>query len=356
MKKYILLFIFIFSFSYGEDYTNGKILKKIGTSLENNIRGKTYEVDGEEIKDITFYNVDIEGKKIIVEVPIYSQKEYNLKLNEGTRVVLAYEEFANGEIHYYITDIDKRFDYGLLVFLFIAFVIFLGKMKGLKALLSLVVVIAGVFYIFIPMVTKGYSPIMLATVISIFSSIITISFITGLNKKGRIAIISSVLGTLLSGLLSVYFVNRMKFTGYTTVEAIAYIDVLKNIKMKELVSAGIILGSMGAVMDVAMSISSSLFELKEKYNDITPYQLFNSGITIGKDIIGTMINTLILAYVGSSIFDILIIYINLNDLTFLRILNYEFIGTEILRSFVGSIGILAVVPIASYLYAFSKNK
>ncbi|MFK4785505.1 YibE/F family protein [Fusobacterium sp. MFO224] len=356
MKKYLLaLFILICTFSFGEEYTSGKIVGKIGTALENNILTDV-EIDGQEIKDVEFYNVKLRDRIVQVEVPIYGEKEYNLDLEKGTRVVLAYEEDDYGKMKYYITDIDKRFHYGILLIIFVGFTIMLAKFKGVKAILSLLVVILGITYGFIPFVAKGYSPIMLAVMISIFASFVTIAFTTGFDKKGKVAIISSVLGTFVAGILSMYFVQKMKFTGYTTVEAIGYIDLLRGIKVKELVSAGVIIGSMGAVMDVAMSISSALSEIKRKHKEITPHQLFASGITIGKDIVGTMVNTLILAYIGSSLFDVLIIYINLQDLEFIRILNYEFIGTEILRGFLGSIGILAVIPITSYLCAHMKEK
>lgn len=355
MKKYLLgLFIVMCTFSFGEEYVSGKIVGKIGTALENNISSKT-DVDGEEITDVVFYNIKVNNKIIRVESPVYGEKEYNLDLEKGTRVVLAYEPDENGNMDYYITDIDKRFNYGILLFLFVAFTILLAKLKGVKAILSLLIVILGILYVFIPMVAKGYSPIILAVIISIFASGITISLTTGFDKKGKVAITSSILGTLVAGILSIYFVHKMKFSGYTTVEAIGYIDLLKGIKVKELVSAGVIIGSMGAVMDVAMSISSALCEIKRKFKDITPHELFSSGITIGKDIVGTMVNTLILAYIGAGFFDVLIIYINLQDLTLIRILNYEFIGTEILRGLIGSIGILAVIPITSYLYAYTKE-
>ena len=144
----------------------------------------------------------------------------------------------------------------------------------------------------------------------------------------------------------------MGLTGYSTVDAVGYVGILGNIKVKELISAGIILGSMGAVMDVAMSISSSLTELKEKNPNLLPKEIFTSGINIGRDIVGTMINTLILAYIGSSLFDILIISIHINELPVARLFNFEFIAVEILKSFSGSIGILVAIPITAYLSSY----
>ena len=114
--------------------------------------------------------------------------------------------------------------------------------------------------------------------------------------------------------------------------------------------AGIIIGTIGATMDIAMSISSSMEEILNSSENITPKQLMKSGLNVGRDVMGTMSNTLILAYVGSSINIILINIINNNDL--LTILNSDFIASEILRSFCSTIGMILTIPITAYIYVF----
>lgn len=331
-----------------ENYIKGKVIKYIGSANTNNLQTEITP-DGEEIKDVKVYKVKIDGKEIDIEMPIYFEKSYNIDIRNSDRLIV-----ANEGNDYYITDIDKTFDYVFLFLIFCIFTISIAKIKGVKAILALALIIIELFYFFIPMVTKGYSPISMSVILAIFSSSVTIFLISGINKKGYIAVFGSILGTIVAGILSFIFVDRMHFTGYSTIEAIGYIDILRGIKIKELVSAGIILGSMGAVMDVSMSLASALHEIKSKNPEIPKHEIFNSGINIGKDMVGTMVNTLILAYVGSSLFDILIINIYLDDLTLTRVLNYEFIATEILKSFAGSIGILAVIPIVSYLSANTK--
>ncbi|MGL5904429.1 MAG: YibE/F family protein, partial [Cetobacterium sp.] len=134
-------------------------------------------------------------------------------------------------------------------------------------------------------------------------------------------------------------------------------NLLQGIKVKEIISAGVILGSMGAVMDVSMSISSALTELKNRDFGITGKEIFDSGMRIGEDIIGTMVNTLILAYIGSGILSTLFIYLQKEQFPLIRILNFESVAADILRAFAGSIGILIAVPITSYLCCvmFSKK-
>lgn len=352
MKKIILIFFIILStILSAEEYVSGKIIERLGTVKENNLITDMEFIDG-EMSDIVVYEIKV-GKDIInVESPIYNESSLNIDFKKGDRVILMKDTYEDGKIVYFITDTDKRMNYVILSSIFIILTIILAKIKGIKALLALGIGIASIFYFFLPFVIKGYSPILLSVITALFSSIITIYFITGFNKKGITAVLGSIGGVLCSGVLSAYFVNNMGLTGFSTVDAVGYVGILGGIKVKELISAGIILGSMGAVMDVSMSISSSIAELKETNPNLSPWKTFISGINIGQDIVGTMINTLILAYIGGSLFDMLIILIHIKDLPLERLLNFEFIAIEILKSFSGSIGILIAIPITAYLSSY----
>lgn len=351
MKKLILIFFMIFNiFTFGEEYISGKIVAKLGSVKENNL--VTDMELTEETEDIFVYEIKVGDDIINVESPVYIDKSLNINFKIGDKVILMKDTYEDGKTTYFITDTDKRMSYFMLSLIFIILTVALAKTKGIKALFALGISVASIFYFFLPLVLKGYSPIFLSVITALFSSIITIYFITGFSRKGITAVMGSVGGVISSGILSAYFVNKMGLTGYSTVDAVGYVGILGKIKVKELISAGIILGSMGAVMDVAMSISSSLTELKEANSNLSPLEIFTSGINIGRDIVGTMINTLILAYIGSSLFDILIISIHIEELPFERLFNFEFIAVEILKSFSGSIGILVAIPITAYLSSY----
>ena len=351
MKKLILIFfVIINTFIFSEEYVSGKITAKLGSVKENNL--VTDMELTEETEDIVVYEIKTGNEIVNVESPVYSDKSLNINFKAGDRVILMKDEYEDGRTTYFITDTDKRISYAALSLIFIIFTVAMAKIKGVKALFALGVSVAAIFYFFLPLVLKGYSPIFLSVVTALFSSVVTIYFIAGFSRKGINAVIGSIGGVIFSGILSAYFTNKMGLTGYSTVDAVGYVGILGNIKVKELISAGIILGSMGAVMDVAMSISSSLTELKEKNPNLLPKEIFTSGINIGRDIVGTMINTLILAYIGSSLLDILIISIHINELPVARLFNFEFIAVEILKSFSGSIGILVAIPITAYLSSY----
>ncbi|WP_297405045.1 YibE/F family protein [uncultured Cetobacterium sp.] len=360
LKKLVVLFIMIFSISFGEnnnseEYLKGKIIKL--ESINKNI-----DDSEEEVKEIRNYQVEIlqgsdKNKIITVEFPIYKESAYNIQLRDGEEIVLYKDNYDLDGVKYYITDADKRGPQIILVGLFVFLTILIAKLKGVRAIISLSVVIGIIYYIFLPGIAKGYSPIGVSTFCALLSSGTTIFIMTGFSKKGIVAILGAVAGVVFAGGISMYFSYKMSFTGFSTVESLNYISLLKGIKIKELVSAGVILGSMGAVMDVSMSISSALTELKMSNEDITKKELFNAGMRIGGDIIGTMVNTLILAYIGSGLLSILFIYLQKNQFPLIRILNFESVASDILRAFAGSIGILVAVPVTSYLSGiFYKEK
>ena len=170
-----------------------------------------------------------------------------------------------------------------------------------------------------------------------------------MNKKFVVALLGVTSGVLIAGILSYIFTYTMRLNGFLDSDLLSCAYLLKKIKIKELIPAGVIIGSLGAVMDVAVSITSSINELHEANPNISKKSMFKSAINIGNDIIGTMINTLILAYIASSIFTLLLIYIQANEYPLIRILNFQDIAVEIMRSVCGSIGILIAVPLTAYI-------
>ena len=248
------------------------------------------------------------------------------------------------QLQYYISDVDKRVELYIMGIAFIALVLLIARKNGVKALFALIVTIAFIIKIFIPAIYSGYSPILFAIITAVFSSLVTIYFTVGMNKKFVVALLG-----VTSGILSYIFTYTMRLNGFLDSDLLSCAYLLKKIKIKELIPAGVIIGSLGAVMDVAVSITSSINELHEANPNISKKSMFKSAINIGNDIIGTMINTLILAYIASSIFTLLLIYIQANEYPLIRILNFQDIAVEIMRSICGSIGILIAVPLTAYI-------
>ncbi|MBZ4682790.1 MAG: hypothetical protein PWP46_239 [Fusobacteriaceae bacterium] len=350
MKKFILLlFVFITSLSFAnntkEEYLSAKII---------NVLSK--EKATEEDENVEYYlNLEIKilDKKyknqiINLKYPMYRDKIYNLNIKKGSKIVLyKYSEGDNEE--YYIFSFNNNIEIIILLSLFLTLVILISKKNGIKAIFALIISLIFIYKLLIPGILKGYSPIILAIIFSALSTIITIYLNNDNNIKKLVATVSTLLGVIISGIISLIFVKYFNITGYSNTESYSYMYILGNINLKEIVSAGIIIGALGAVMDIGVSISSALWELKEQNPKITEKELIKSGMNIGKDVIGTMVNTLILAYVGSSIFTILLIVAQNTEFPLIRVLNTEFILIELLRGLAGSIGIVVVVPIATFL-------
>ncbi len=358
MKKIlvILWIVLLSTISFSdqkENYIKGKVLDKV-----NSFQPEEFE---EEVVKVDVYRVVLKdgidsGRTIDIEFPIYRESAFNIPLKTGMDVVIYTEIGDDGKNNYYISDIDKRKDLLILSFIFIGFTFILARFKGMKALLALGVTVVAIFKLFLPGVIMGYSPIILSVFLAFFSSVITIYLISGFDDKGKVAMIASIGGVAFAGVLSYVFSNKMGITGYTDIDALNYAPMLKGIKIKELVSAGVILGSMGAVMDVAVSIASALDELKQQNSNLYSMEIFKSGMNIGRDIIGTMLNTLILTYIVSSLFTVMLLVMQRAEYPIIRILNFEFMAVEVLRSLCGSIGILFVVPVTAYLSSYKSKK
>lgn len=249
----------------------------------------------------------------------------------------------------------------LVGFFFIGLLI-LGKFNGLKTIISLSITCGAIFMLFIPSILSGHNIYLSSILTAIFITLTTLPLVSGYNKKSLAATIGCIGGVIIVGLLTLLMNNLLSLTGLSSQESVLLLQNssaagLPPFDIKGITFASIMLGALGATMDVAISIASSLFELCKEVKDVTFKKALNSGLTIGKDIMGTMTNTLILAYIGSSLTTILLLTMYGGSLV--EILNQEIIATELLQSVAGSIGMLLTIPltalVASYLYIKVKK-
>ena len=233
----------------------------------------------------------------------------------------------------------------LIVGLFVALLIIIGGIKGLKTLVSLVIAVAMIFFGYIPLIIKGVNPILASLGISIPVVIITLIIISGKNIKTFVAIIGTSLGVIISGILAFIFGNLAHLTGLADDSSIslAYIPQFRNLDYKGILFGTILIGAIGAIMDVAISIASALYEINDLDKNISKKNMIISGMNIGKDMMGSMSNTLILAYVGTTLH--LIILFIVYRIRFTEIINLDSIATEIIRAMAGSIGLIITIPV-----------
>lgn len=250
----------------------------------------------------------------------------------------------------YVLDDYQRADGTLAVcVVFCILLLIFGRMKGLHTLVSLLLTIGVVFLVFLPLVLGGYNIYLSAIAVCIYVIVSTLLLVNGANAKTLVAIVGCSAGVLFAGLLTVLLSNTLRLTGMASQEAIYLADLgTRNpVDLKAIVFAGILIGAVGAVMDVAMSLASALWELREGAAAPTFGMLLKSGMNIGRDMMSTMANTLVLAYIGSSLSTVLLLVAYASSLD--GLFNREMIITEVLQAVIGSMAILLAIPLTSFV-------
>ena len=239
----------------------------------------------------------------------------------------------------------------VLALLFTLCILLFGGKKGFNTILSLSLTCAVVFAVFIPSILTGKNIYVMAILVCVYTTIMTLLIVIGYNKKALAATIGCISGIMITGIIAVVMNNILLLTGIVDEHSrhLANLPLATPINLRAIIFAGVIIGATGAIMDVAMSISSALWEVKEKAGIIKFETLFRSGLNIGRDILGSMANTLILAYIGSSLSLVLIISVYSNSL--MELLNTEMIAVEILQALAGIFGILFAMPLTSFFCA-----
>lgn len=271
---------------------------------------------------------------------------------QGGKVVLIEAEGEEGSEWQLIEHVktDRLFIFGVL---FVLALVLFGRGKGFNTILSLGLTCAAIFAVFIPAILSGKNIYLTAIVICLYTIVMTYLIVNGGNKKTLAAAGGCFGGIVISGFLTVVMAKILALTGYVDEDSVylTYLSTVNNISidLKAIIFAAVLIGALGAIMDVAMSIASSLWEVREKSQSPTFSTLFKSGMNIGRDVMGTMANTLILAYIGSSLSIVLLLTAYSTSLTYL--LNREMIVVEILQALVGSFGILFTMPLTSFICA-----
>ncbi len=253
--------------------------------------------------------------------------------------------------HISIYHADNSFNIIVIITLMVLSIIAIGKLKGIASLFALIATIGLIFLVLIPLTLKGYPPLPIAVGISIVSIMITLPIIAGFHLKTGAAILGAIAGVTFASLLALFFGEIMNLSGMITNEMLTvfYVSNVK-IDLKSVLLSGMILAALGAIMDICISMASATAEIFHAKPDIDEKEAFQSVLNIGTDILGTMVNTLILAYVGSSLALILLITMRIQpDMSFWMVLNYNPVLSEIVKSVVGSIGMFISIPITALI-------
>jgi len=232
-----------------------------------------------------------------------------------------------------------------------------GRKKGFYSVLSLLFTLSVVVFFMIPLIMEGHNPIVLAVVTAVLTAVFSILLVGDVNAKSFAAIGGTVTGVAIAGAVGVMAGQLAHISGLNLehMQELAYQQGRDGlIRLPLLLFAGIIIASLGAVMDVSMSIASSVFEMKRVNPSLSMGKLYKSGMNIGRDIIGTMSNTLILAFAGTSI--TVMVIIATYQLPYIRLINLDLLAVEVIQGLSASIGLVLTVPITAVLAAFLAAK
>ncbi len=292
----------------------------------------------------------------IAFVTNYFSATYSVEAYEGDTISVRIDTSDVGKYSVSVYNYNRTPILIALIALFLLALILVGGWQGVKAFVGLGYTVICIFFILLPLVLKGYSPILVTCIIIGVTSIVCFLLIGGIQSKTVIAAIGSMCGVLCAAFLAQIFSHFAGVTVFQMDEAEALLITRSSfpIHMRGLFISGILIAAMGAVMDVSMTISSALDELHQANPKIGKKNLFGAGMRIGRDAMGTMANTLVLAYVGSSLNMMVLIYSY--GVTWRQLLNTDFVGIEIIRAVAGSIGIVLTVPCVAFISAIGLVK
>lgn len=277
---------------------------------------------------------------------------YNTIVQKNTDIIVGTYIHEGEILDLTVSSYQRHSVLGLLALIFCALVAWIGKLKGIKSLVSLFFTGVCVIYLMLPLLLSGMNPVLAAILIVFLSTFVTLWLVAGLNKKSITAMIGTLAGVLIAALVAYVFSELAHLSGGTMqdTEALLYVSETSHLQVKGLLLAGILVASLGAVMDVAMSIASAMFELSSVNEKLSSKELIRSGMHVGTDMIGTMTNTLILALAGGSLSTVILIYAA--TISPLQLINLDVLGTELIQGIAGSIGIVITVPVTVLVAAF----
>lgn len=326
---------------------------KVTAVLSDNAQEDFENAEGRRVGDQELEIQILSGdhKDEIMTVTNYMSALFNVDVQQGDRIIVRIMTDENGSYYASVFNYDRGIVLGGFLLIFFILLATLGGKKGLGALAGLLLTLGCIWFILIPCLLRGVPAIPVTIVVSAVSAAAGLIFLNGYSKKTFCAVCGCVGGVLVSGIAAAVVGTLSPMNGFNMQEAenLILYGADQGLKVSGLLVCGVLISALGAVMDVALGIASSVWEMKEQNPDASVGSLFRSGMQIGKDAMGTMANTLILAFAGSSLN--MLILVQTYNIPFLQLINTDSIALEVVQSVAGSIGILLTVPLVAFISA-----
>ena len=312
---------------------------------------------GEQLCEVEILQGKFKGETVTGSNRLSGSLEQDKIFAVGDKILVTLD-YTSDEIRVATLVDHYRINYEiLLVGVFMIFLVGFSGIVGIKAILSFIFTILAMWKLLIPLFLMGYNPILIGMVTTIILVCLIIGLVYGIDRRSLAGIIGALAGSIVTCFMALFFVSRFKIHG----AVMSYSEMLlysgyENLNLTEIFIASIFIASSGAVMDVAVDITSAVAEVVEKKPDITRTEAIKSGINVGRSIMGTMMTTLLLAYSGGYI-GLLMVFMA-QGTPIINILNLKYVSSEILHTLVGSFGLITVAPftaIASGILLAERN-
>lgn len=293
---------------------------------------------------VRFLDGDREG------VVVSFENDYII-VDEGDRIFVNRLETINGDEYYVLKDVDRRSYLIILTVLFVGLLLWFAGMQGVRALLSLGLSIAAILFVLVPALLAGYSPAFVSLGVAGAILALVLFGTHGINPRSVTAFLGTFSSVLLTCTIAALFVHTMRLTGFGS-DASVYLNLSTggSLDFAGLLLGSIIIGILGVLDDVSITQASVVQELKAANASLGLRELYNRAIRVGRDHVGSLVNTLALAYVGVSLPLVLLFAQAGSDITLT--LNQEIVAAEIVRIVVGSIGLIMAVPFTTLIAAW----
>ncbi|MGM9934336.1 YibE/F family protein [uncultured Clostridium sp.] len=298
---------------------------------------------GEQLCHIEILQGKFKGRTVTGSNRLSGSLEQDKIFTAGDKILVTLD-YTGDEIRVATLVDHYRINYELLlVGIFVVFLVGFSGIVGIKAILSFIFTILAMWKILIPLFLMGYNPIMIGMATTVILTCLIIGLVYGIDRRSLAGIIGALAGSTVTCFMALFFVSRFKIHG----AVMSYSETLlysgyENLNLTEIFIASIFIASSGAVMDVAVDITSAVAEVIEKKPDITKLEAVKSGINVGRSIMGTMMTTLLLAYSGGYI-GLLMVFMA-QGTPIINILNLKYVSSEILHTLIGSFGLVTVAP------------
>ncbi|WP_374774805.1 YibE/F family protein [Streptomyces sp. NBC_01310] len=271
------------------------------------------------------------------------------QLEDGQGVVVAYAPDAPRDLQYSVIDVNRKLPMAVLAGIFALAVVLVGRMRGLFALIALVISFGVLTLFILPAILQGSNPLVVAVVGASAIMLISLFMCHGLTARTAVAVLGTLVSLLLIGVLGSVLIDWAFLSGNTDDNTGLIHGLYPDIDMSGLLLAGVIIGSLGVLDDVTVTQTSAVWELHQADSSMSSRALYKAAIRIGRDHIASVVNTLVLAYAGAAL--PLLLLFSIANSSMGSVANSELVAVEIVRTLVGSIGLVASVPVTTALAA-----